>query len=126
LAEKACVKWNGHLVSFQNKAEEDRVTKLIATNDVRLYWIGLTERGREGNWTWTDDTEYQYNNWKAGEPNNYGGRDEDCAMINLWGVRQWFDASCDSSLYYICKRPKGALPDHGIFSVDNGAPEYAT
>jgi len=126
LAEKACVKWGGNLASFQNKQEESAVAKLIPYGDLKQYWIGLTERGRDGMWTWTDGTEYEYDNWRPGEPNNYVGRDEDCAMINLWGLKQWFDSSCASSLHYICQRPVGATPDHGILTIDDGAPEYAT
>jgi hypothetical protein len=126
LAEKACVKWGGNLVSFQNKAEEEKVAHLIAPNDRQMYWIGLSERGRDGLWMWKDGTGYEYNNWRVGEPNNFKGRDEDCAMINLLGIKEWFDYSCAESLNYICQRPIGATPDHGILTVDNGAPEYST
>ena len=77
-------------------------------------------------WTWNDGMKYEYDNWRVGEPNNWKGRDEDCAMINLFGYKEWFDNPCDESLHYICQRPIGAKPDFGVLTVDNGAPEYST
>jgi len=82
--------------------EEKKLIKLIDFHDRNIYWIGLYEKGRDGNWMWTDDTPYEYANWASGEPNNWEGTDEDCAMLNLWGHKKWFDAACDSTFRFIC------------------------
>src|SRR5262249_13112254 len=38
-------------------------------------WIGLTDQGRAGNWTWMTGEPFAYSNWAAGEPNNPGTED---------------------------------------------------
>jgi streptogramin lyase len=38
-------------------------------------WIGLTDDGRMGQWTWVDGEPFSYSNWAAGEPNNPGFED---------------------------------------------------
>ena len=38
-----------------------------------------------GTWTWSDSTEWNYENWKSGEPNNY-----DYLAISSDG--EWYDS----------------------------------
>ena len=75
---------------------------------------------------WTDHTSYGFDNWKINEPNNAGKRDEDCAIINLWGEHEWFDAPCDSQNRFICQREKGATGEPGILTVDDFHAEMST
>ena len=67
-------------------------------------WIGGTDGAFEGAWTWSDGSPWRYAKWNPGEPNEgQGAFAEDCAMIND-GSSLWNDASCGTSLHYICKR----------------------
>ena len=36
-------------------------------------WIGFTDKGHEGRWTWEYGCESDFTNWLPGEPNDYGG-----------------------------------------------------
>ena len=81
-------------------------------NDKYL-WIGLNDRGQEGNFRLLNGTHYdvtdmgqpaQYR-WHSVEPNNAvsNGFDEDCVSINLWGELVGLnDYSCDKD-YWINK-----------------------
>ncbi len=57
-AEAACVTWGGHLVSFNDGAEELWVTQQAAVLAVGgippNFWIGFTDRLTEAQWVWTD------------------------------------------------------------------------
>ena len=76
--------------------------ELLPPRNKNIYWIGLYEKGRDGQWEWTDGTPYEYDNWRPGEPNNWAGNDEDCAIVNYNRTHKWFDASCSAAFRYIC------------------------
>ena len=40
--------------------------------------------------------------WAAGEPNNWGGR-EDCAHYSWHKNYQWNDVPCDRKMKYVCE-----------------------
>ena len=89
-------------------------------------WIGYHDRFEEAGCTddrhqgiggniaattfiWTDGTPSDYENWAAGEPNDWqagvarcdGSGNEDCT--EAWrGGDNWNDANCDGSKQYIC------------------------
>ena len=42
--------------------------------NVSSMWIGLNDMFGEGRFLWRDGTQYQYTNWKHGEPNSPGYR----------------------------------------------------
>ena len=60
----------------------------------RRSYIGATDEAQEGNWVWLDGSQFQFRNWKRGEPNNqyHGGRHENCAMMGIFGF--WNDVLC--------------------------------
>ncbi|MGB0592578.1 MAG: fibrinogen-like YCDxxxxGGGW domain-containing protein [Myxococcota bacterium] len=62
-------------------------------------WIGLTDQGNEGTWTWVDGSPLgDYDNWDDPEPN--GGTLENCVHMNAWGydgpTSEWNDYFCDA------------------------------
>ncbi|NP_999805.1 C-type lectin domain protein precursor [Strongylocentrotus purpuratus] len=107
-----------HLVSIHSQDENDFLFSYFDTvrnklppaigpiRDERL-WLGLTDKKQEGFWTWSDGTNLDYANWRAGEPNNNGGNEDYAQMsveINHEGL--WFDmtdAHGDYIVHYICK-----------------------
>ncbi|KAF5929014.1 hypothetical protein HPG69_018193 [Diceros bicornis minor] len=87
-ARTFCQENYSHLVIISSFAEQNFVTK--AHGSPRVYWLGLNDRDREGDWSF----------WDPEEPNNM--HDEDCASMNKGGT--WNDLSCDKTTYWICER----------------------
>ena len=62
-------------------------------------WLGFSDAGTEGTWTWEAGCDSTYANWADGEPNSFGATDEDCAVV--WGEASgrgggaWNDDNCD-------------------------------
>ena len=69
------------------------------------YWIGGSDIGTEGNFTWTDGTPLgAYENFKTGEPNDNRGN-EDCLSILNNG--EWNDSRCYGLQHFICEVQRG-------------------
>ena len=67
-------------------------------------WIGATDAGHEGNWTWTDGSPIWKGNWWPGNPNN-NGFGQDCAITND-GARcsgKWNDKACSNKEPFHCQ-----------------------
>ncbi|XP_062430463.1 C-type lectin domain family 4 member K-like [Rhea pennata] len=105
-AEDFCVSKQSHLTSITSAEEQDYLAREAGK---RFYWIGLTDRVKEGTWRWVDGTEYKpgVSFWAPGQPDNrdYGqnGREE-CAQIHPVGNSLWNDHNCNVSFLWICKR----------------------
>ncbi|XP_011530942.1 C-type lectin domain family 4 member F isoform X4 [Homo sapiens] len=54
-AEQFCVSQGAHLASVASKEEQ---AFLVEFTSKVYYWIGLTDRGTEGSWRWTDGTPF--------------------------------------------------------------------
>lgn len=68
-------------------------------------WIGLTDEGVEGHWTWVDGTPLTTAFWGKGQPNSFDGRNQDC--VEFWhkdsGVGDWNDENCNIEQYFLCE-----------------------
>jgi hypothetical protein len=70
-------------------------------------WIGGSDDGDEGNWTWRNGPEigqaFTYTNWAGGEPNNCCGGEN--YVVTNWGSTTWNDigpsAFPDYTSYYV-------------------------
>lgn len=107
-AKEYCEKYGGHLVTINDKEEQEFINELlnnyIATNK-NCYWTGLYKSLNQ--WKWADGTKYNYKNWARNEPNSYDGEE---AYVHLFGrkftkgngtkyVGDWNDASNDGAGY---------------------------
>ncbi|KAH7714006.1 C-type lectin domain family 4 member M-like protein [Aphelenchoides avenae] len=43
-------------------------------------WIGLFDASKSGNWSWTDGTPLEFENWGSSQPDNEGGT-QYCAQL---------------------------------------------
>ena len=91
------------LASIHNDEEFSNVAS-ICPDDYGC-WIGGTDATAEGVWTWTDGSEWDYQKWKVGEPNNFGfdplieGSGEHHLQIDANGFN---DYTGSSPLRFIC------------------------
>uniref|UniRef100_A0A8C9V7M3 C-type lectin domain-containing protein n=1 Tax=Scleropages formosus TaxID=113540 RepID=A0A8C9V7M3_SCLFO len=76
------------------------------------FWIGLSDKEREGTWKWVDGTimpQYE-GTWCFGQPDNFE-QDEDCVQTRLTELdpsMRWNDLSCDSALQWVCEKQSGS------------------
>ena len=141
-AEFNCIVGGGHLASLHSQEDQDLLQSMITGNTA---WIGYHDRAAEAGCTddrhpgiggaieatsfiWTDGTASDYENWAAGEPNDWqdgqamcdGTGNEDCT--EMWqGGATWNDADCDGSKPYICGYP-GPPASVGAVNVATGLP----
>ncbi|KAJ7326609.1 hypothetical protein JRQ81_016368 [Phrynocephalus forsythii] len=102
-AEQACWASGAHLTSVTSRQEMDYLSK---ESRGETFWIGLSDQGKEGTWTWVDGTKYNrdVSFWAQGQPDNWHGAPghrEDCVHV---AKGQWNDISCTYSYRSFCKK----------------------
>ena len=101
-AKSACEELGTKFVVLNTEAEQQALSPLVAQKT----WIGLHRDPRnKSRWLWVDGSSADYTNWNRGEPNNYGGKQEDCAEMYSTSspAGKWNDESCGVNNYYVCE-----------------------
>ena len=85
-AESYCEALGGHLAVINDAAENITLYNYMKQMGYSVAFIGLTDAGHEGNWTWVTGDPVNYTNWYKGypcdEPNNgWGGPVENYAQL---------------------------------------------
>uniref|UniRef100_A0A8D0CSC9 C-type lectin domain-containing protein n=1 Tax=Sander lucioperca TaxID=283035 RepID=A0A8D0CSC9_SANLU len=98
-----CQSAGGHLASINSDAEHRFIRYYIkqVTGENPPAWIGGHDLVQEGIWMWTDGSQFYYQSWGGGEPNNCCGG-ENCLLIN-WRDN-WNDGTCSSQLPFVCSK----------------------
>ena len=104
-AEKKCVQEGAHLASLFSDEEASFVRCLQDASSTHETWIGGKRSGNS--FLWIDGSDFDYYNWKTGQPNNQGGN-EDCIMVYSdpgqdWHEK-WNDVPCDVKKNFVCKK----------------------
>jgi len=81
LAATSAAAAGGHLATLTSAAEDDFV-RAIAGPILGDYWIGLSDDTVEGVYAWVTGEAFVFDNFAAGEPNNFDG-DEDYISGNF-------------------------------------------
>ncbi|OJH35531.1 CotH kinase family protein [Cystobacter ferrugineus] len=102
-AEADCVAQGGHLVSIHDQATQDAVFTGARALSTGQWWLGLTDRTVEGDFTWSDGSPRNYTAWASGEPNDYGGNEDCTQMLGTNGA--WNDSSCSDKHNFVCALP---------------------
>ncbi|XP_067266170.1 C-type lectin domain family 4 member E-like [Chanodichthys erythropterus] len=97
-SRRYCTLRGADLIIINNSEEQGFVKKISAGVKV---WIGLTDGDKEGRWKWVDSSTLTFRFWTSGEPNSYGGIDEDCAVNYEPG---WADFPCNHLMQWICEK----------------------
>ncbi|MFK8104722.1 MAG: lectin-like protein, partial [Saprospiraceae bacterium] len=73
----------GTLPVIADQAENDFIAGFL--NGGRI-WLDLTDENSEGNFEWTTGAAFNYSNWNANEPNDYGTGEDYVQMLSngLW------------------------------------------
>ncbi|KAG1962893.1 ladderlectin [Pimephales promelas] len=96
---RLCQSLGANLASVHDKEENDFLLGLMPAST--RTWIGAHDGEQDGEWFWSDGSLFNYNNWCSEEPNNSDGP-ENCLEIDWSSDRCWNDASCSTSMSYIC------------------------
>nr|XP_032639310.1 low affinity immunoglobulin epsilon Fc receptor-like [Chelonoidis abingdonii] len=99
-AKQFCINEGSHLVIVNTKQEQIFLSNHITEPNV--YWLGLSDSAKEGEWRWVDGSPLSVRFWGPGEPNNMGHQGEDCASLRFNG--KWNDATCSLTEHWICER----------------------
>ncbi|XP_065145804.1 galactose-specific lectin nattectin-like [Paramisgurnus dabryanus] len=105
-AEKNCQSVGANLASVRGTEENNFLLSLLSYPDTRV-WIGGHDGEIEGQWLWSDGSQFHFTNWCPGEPNN-NDVNEHCLEINFSNTRCWNDAPCSYTISYICAKPLGS------------------
>ncbi|XP_050780963.1 low affinity immunoglobulin epsilon Fc receptor-like [Gopherus flavomarginatus] len=99
-AKQFCTNEGSHLVIVNTKQEQIFLSNHITEPSV--YWLGLSDSAKEGEWHWLDGSPLSLRVWGPGEPNNVGHQGEDCGSLRFDG--KWNNATCSMTEHWICER----------------------
>ncbi|XP_078497493.1 lectin-like [Lissotriton helveticus] len=105
-AEFYCQKLSpsAHLASIHSEGENDIIKEITfkITNSYPVIWVGGSDCYKDRSFMWTDGSQWDYLNWRSGEPNNNGGR-EACLNFNFATEGLWNDEHCEQKFPFLCK-----------------------
>uniref|UniRef100_A0A8B9VS86 C-type lectin domain-containing protein n=2 Tax=Anas TaxID=8835 RepID=A0A8B9VS86_9AVES len=99
-AKDSCAGLGGQLAIVNSELENKFLANYIM--ETRVFWLGLSDMHKEGDWQWVDGRSLSLSFWGSGEPNNVGQHGEDCATVSSRGL--WNDATCSGAEAWICER----------------------
>ena len=70
-----------HLASVSSTEENDFIYSLVEDASPSYVWLGGSDSYSEGNWTWNDETLFEYDNWYGGSQGN-GGPSQNCLVMD--------------------------------------------
>ncbi|KAG9274332.1 macrophage mannose receptor 1-like [Astyanax mexicanus] len=100
-ARQHCRQHYTDLAIIRSQSENQLITNLLESYSA---WIGLY-RTRQ----WSDQSNFSYQNWITGQPDNLGGV-ERCTAASLNNSGQWSDENCAKNLPFFCY--KESSPTH--------------
>ena len=99
-AKSIATSHGGYLADVTTAAENAYLANQLQTNSA---WIGLSDYGNEGNFTWCSGAPFgSYTNWYPGQPNNYNGTQD---YVELLSDGTWNDQYNSYALEFIMEIP---------------------
>ncbi|HWO22177.1 MAG TPA: C-type lectin domain-containing protein [Kofleriaceae bacterium] len=112
------------LVTIESPGEEAFLNMNEIARGLGNWWIGYSDMGIEGTWTWTNSGTSMFANWWPNEPNDLNN--EDCAVDRFNGADSWNDASCSLENPFVCERDANASGTDGVFTYSRSNTSSAT
>ena len=118
-AESHCTEQGGHLASVHSDQENEFILGLSSSEQ---FWIGGNDEEVEGEWVWSDGSDFSYSFWKRGQPNNWESNEGsgdyyyyylyedddnldykvDCLLFNEHN-NSWNDGGCNVDRHFVCQ-----------------------
>jgi len=108
-AQTKCEEWDKTFLITVNNDEEQNFVHNTVKNQEDANWIGLTEKGHVGNYSWVSGEPLDYEKWADGSPKPMGGDGRVVALQNDIGT--WEVRNKTEKHHFICERPKGACAE---------------
>merc|ERR1711974_170484 len=109
-AEKFCNAKNCHLASVTSPEIHDYIqSKVNPKNILSFFWIGGTDKEEEGEWKWTDGSDWNYEKWATQpiqQPDDKHSN-EDCLQIYWNDSNGWNDQYCKGLFQFVCSQRIG-------------------
>ena len=96
-ARQQCLQRNATLGSIHNAGEDAFLGSLSQSDHL---WIGMTDQHLEGNWSWVDQTQLDYERWAPNQPNNFA-QGQHCGRKT--SGEMWGDFDCSLMHAYVCR-----------------------
>ena len=113
-ADNACREQGGHLASINTLEKQKSALRLLKKVQdsgewLSYIWLGGSDSQEEGNWSWSDKSLWDFDNWypgnsrylKSPEPSN-GSRENCLKMKTQDGI--WWDEDCNKRFRALCHR----------------------
>ena len=98
------------------------MSKVVEHDHHSFFWVGGTDQEQEGEWKWTDGSDWDFEKWATGptkQPNNHLG--EHCLQIYEFGSAQdgWNDKNCAKQISFVCSKRICTTADSDTITGEN-------
>lgn len=100
-AEQFCARKGLALARIDSKRASKALYQKARRIDRQRWWIGYSDREREGEFHWRDGETGEFTYWSRNQPDN-GSCNEDCAALKPGGKGRWQDTHCGQHRPFIC------------------------
>ncbi|XP_077310053.1 collectin-43-like [Lithobates pipiens] len=98
-ARTSCANRGGQLAVPRTPEENQAILSLRKQVNQHTF-MGINDLEKEGDFRDLSGEAIKYFNWRAGEPNNLGGK-EHC--VEIWDDGRWNDENCSSKRFFVCE-----------------------
>jgi hypothetical protein len=99
-AQSHCETNGGHLAIVNTPAKQDFLKNAIGFFNAAF--IGLNDNSSEGDFQWSDGSQFSYQNWQPGQPD--GGTNENYVAMHGWSNGRWADYNFWTHKKYILEK----------------------
>jgi hypothetical protein len=103
-AARLCADKGLVLARLDSRADSRALYQAARRISTQPWWIGYSDREREGDFRWREGDAGSFAHWDKGQPNNRGCN-EDCVALRDGRRGAWQDAPCRQHRPFICAQP---------------------